>query len=626
MRCLRCGLFAGILLTGFLYSVDRAEAQNFDDPAIERVESLENGARRVVVESGATWTVRIGSGETLSDLLVDIDRPGADFHAFASGTGWTIRNLGVKGTIKSRYALVTEGENGTVENVYLGDGAEDGTQVMGVWIDHDDTEGPLDFRKVHISGYPNNGIYGSPTVEEDRGGIVNIYDSYFDSNNISNFKLGSPLGPCEVVNTVIRTDNSATPNSRGQVNKRGMWALDNPGGGHPNRHRVILRDSDFLGRIVTEPGAIVELQNTRWDGTFQAGDDVHESGDPPGELVGSSAGEPDLTPPDGVPMNAREAATGSTSEPSNEQPEPLISVPKVAESVAIDGRLDEPDWGAAPVLEFTDEEGASDNTARVRGLWTADALYFGWRIEDGSVESYPSEAPYREDSVEFYLDPENNAGSDLNSDDLHVVVSTEKQVLAKIGGEEAEEKLGLESRVREVDDGYVVEMKIDWSALAASPESGLALGALFANGDRDDGTAIQYAEPPITPFAQPRLWEPIELAGPSSNLDDETESESDAGDSSEPGSSSGGMSYGDEEGSGSSDGSNQSGAGADAGVGIADTEEAGPSGFRDTDSGCSMTGSPRSLGGTAWLAILAFIGVAARHSPLATRRWPLATG
>lgn len=626
MRCVRYGLFAGILLTGLLYSVDRVEAQNFDDPAVERVESLENGARRVVVESGATWTVRIGSGETLSDLLVDIDRPGADFHAFASGSGWTIRNLGVKGTIKSRYALVAEGENGTVENVYLGDGAEDGTQVKGVWIDHDDTEGPLDFRRVHIAGYPNNGIYGSPTVEEDRGGIVNIYDSYFDSNNISNFKLGSPLGPCEVVNTVVRTDNPATPNSRGQVNKRALWGLDNPGGGHSNRHRVILRDSDVLGRIVTEPGAIVELQNTRWDGTFHAGDDVHESGDPPGELVGSSAGEPDLTPPAGVPMNAREAATGAASESPSEQPEPLISVPKVADSVTLDGRLDEPDWGAAPVLEFTDEEGGSDNTARVRGLWTEEALYFGWRIEDGSVESYPSEAPYREDSVEFYLDPENNAGGDLGSDDVHVVVSTEKQVLAKIGGEEAKDDLGLESRVREVDGGYVVELKIDWRALAASPEAGLALGALFANGDRDDGTAVQYAEPPIAPFAQPRLWQPIELAGPNSGLEEETESESEAEDASEPGSSSGGMSYGDEEGSGSSDGSTVGGAGPDTGVGIADTEEARRSGFRETDSGCSVTGSPRSPGGAAWLAILALIGVAARRSLLAVGLWPLAFG
>lgn len=285
-------------------STPTGNAVNLDDSAIKTVEDLQGGAKRVVIKSGATWTPSIGSGGTMENLLIDISADRAGVVGTASGDGWTIRNVGVKGITGTDKVFTVSGSNGTVENLYLGDGsksqaaAKDGgpNGTMGFWVDHGDTEGPLNFRNVHISKFANNGIYGSPTADQYTGGIMNIYDSYFDSNNISAFKIGSPLGQCEVVNTTIRTDSEAPATHDGLVNKRTIWALNNS--------ETVVRDCDIQGPIATRsPNSTIILENTRWDG----------SGTGSGEIRGSSAGSPDLSPPSGVPMSAEEAATGTSS-------------------------------------------------------------------------------------------------------------------------------------------------------------------------------------------------------------------------------------------------------------------------------------------------------------------------
>lgn len=248
----------------------------------------------ITVPAGQRETLQVPDGGTLSNKLIDITASGASVRIDARGTDWTVRNIGVKGTMDAYddIALLVGGERGTVENVYLGDGCTPG-RSKGSWVDHSDTDGPIEFRNVHIAGFPNNGIYGSPTANL-QGGIIHIRDSYFDSNNISQFKIGSPLGTCEVTNTVIRTDNAAPHNGFNQINKRGLWALDG---------KTVVRDCDILGSIDTYASATVELENTRWDGTHT--DD--------GTVVGSSSGSPDLSPPEGCPMTPEEAAAGSAT-------------------------------------------------------------------------------------------------------------------------------------------------------------------------------------------------------------------------------------------------------------------------------------------------------------------------
>lgn len=264
---------------------------------------------RITVNPGEHYARSISSGEILENKLFDITANGATVDITASGQNWTLRNIGVNGQQSTGNAVTLKGRNGTVDTLYLGDGAAAGDSV-GVYIDHENTVGPITFRNVHIAGFPNNGIYGSPTVEKLRGGIVHIQDSYFDSNNITQVKLGSPRGPCVVENTVFRTDNDTAPID-GKVNKRALWALDNRSS---VQNRVVLKNCDVQGRLVTEPGAIIELQGTRWDGAFTAGGDPHESGDPDGVLHGESAGSPSLQPPNGVPMSAEEAVNGTAQD------------------------------------------------------------------------------------------------------------------------------------------------------------------------------------------------------------------------------------------------------------------------------------------------------------------------
>ncbi len=235
--------------------------------------------------------IRVRSGETLSNKLIDVTASGASVRIDARGSDWTVRNIGVKGTmdVYDDMALLVGGEHGTVENIYLGDGCTAG-RSKGSFVDHGSTNGPIEFRWVHIAGFPNNGIYGSPTSDL-QGGIIHIRDSYFDSNNISQFKIGSPLGTCEVTNTVVQTDNSTPHNGFNQVNKRGIWALDG---------KTIIRDCDIQGTINTYDPATVEVENTRWGGDH--------NGD--GSVIGNPRGTPDLSPPDGCPVTPEQAASG----------------------------------------------------------------------------------------------------------------------------------------------------------------------------------------------------------------------------------------------------------------------------------------------------------------------------
>jgi len=253
----------------------------------------------IEVPAGEREEIRVRNGETLSNKLIDVTASGASVRIDARGSDWTVRNVGVKGEMDADddMALLVGGERGTVENVYLGDGCIPG-RSKGAWVDHGSTDGPIEFRRVHVAGFPNNGIYGSPTADL-QGGVLHIRDSYFDSNNISQFKIGSPLGTCEVTNTVVRTDNSAPHNGFDQVNKRGIWALDGD---------IVVRNCDIQGTINTYAPATVEVEDTRWDGRHYG----------EGSITGGSSGTPDLSPPESCPTTAEEAASGSTSGSSGE--------------------------------------------------------------------------------------------------------------------------------------------------------------------------------------------------------------------------------------------------------------------------------------------------------------------
>lgn len=348
-----------------------------------------DGYEEIVVEEGETFTKRVGGGEVWENKLIDITAPGADVTALCDGevSGWTVRNIGVRGRVKDAYFFSPAGSGGLVENVYLGDGSIskntwDG-RPKGFWVQHNRTTGPIEFRNVHVAKFTNNGIYGSPTVDSHSGGVIHIRDSYFNSNNISQFKIGSPLGTCEVENVTVRTDQPAPPNPDGVVNKRAMIALASGG----DQTYTVVRDSDIQGHIdADDPGATVELQNVRWDGSGS------------GDIRGQSAGSPDLDPPAGVPMTAQEAAAGTSRSDgsgdgggSGDRNEVVVFVPEGVLSVEYTMTVN----GPVERTRLSERIGAGQNDTIVDngdGTWTVQGLTgngFGDAfLVDGQVTSF----------------------------------------------------------------------------------------------------------------------------------------------------------------------------------------------------------------------------------------------
>jgi hypothetical protein len=267
--------------------------------------------RTVTVPAGETETLSVESGETFENVLIDMTAEGASATIRASGDGWTVRNVAFKGNHPGGHYLftpsVSKGGTATVENLYMGDGQTAGSGKGGIWVSGSDHYGTLNFRNIHVAHFIDNGLYGTDpgySYHGRQGGVVNVYDSFFNSNNISNIRVGSYDGrTCHVENCVVR-GGSTRPcgtgcSSPGATNSRGVWAWWGP---------VEVKDSD----IGSSPARTLQdgragdpeiiSKNTRW---------------------GSEANTDRV--PKGVPMTPKEAASGTGSANSGSNSPPTTS-------------------------------------------------------------------------------------------------------------------------------------------------------------------------------------------------------------------------------------------------------------------------------------------------------------
>ncbi|MFC4541775.1 hypothetical protein ACFO5R_07525 [Halosolutus amylolyticus] len=252
-------------------------------------------------------TIDIGDGETWENKLIDLTT-GQDIVITAQGTDWTIRNVGFKGkntsgTGSATFGVAdTGGNTSTVENVYLGDGADDrnasssGHGQTAFWV-HPDHSGHLDIQNVNIQGYADNAIYAS-APGTGGGGTVHIDSSFAANCYVSHFRLATEGS--KVTNSSIYVDEEGYAG-------RGVWAWA-PGtievegcqiemngqntaidaGANGSATTVSVRDSDY-----DEQAGIAEHAGS----TVQLEDDVGT--------------DPEAFMPEGVPTSPEEAASGS---------------------------------------------------------------------------------------------------------------------------------------------------------------------------------------------------------------------------------------------------------------------------------------------------------------------------
>ncbi|MFC7205397.1 hypothetical protein ACFQJC_17945 [Haloferax namakaokahaiae] len=264
----------------------------------------------ITVGRGETFTVRVNSGETFENKLIDISAPGATFDIEASGSDWVVRNIGIKG-VWDQYekaepfrARVDAGGTGLIENYYFADGCPDDTYagVTGIYV-YRTHAGDLTINRTNIQDLPDNAIYASTPgyPEETVGnrypgnqGTVVIKNSYAEGCRASHFRVGT---------TGSRIENCVAVG--GDQGDRGVWARFN--------------DIEVVGCSLTgHAQGDIACGTYEWpdgaDATVTPTDTYFETTDDTltyrGTVRAGSSGSPTKALPDGAPTSAEEAASG----------------------------------------------------------------------------------------------------------------------------------------------------------------------------------------------------------------------------------------------------------------------------------------------------------------------------
>ncbi|GAB3688369.1 hypothetical protein GCM10028857_22440 [Salinarchaeum chitinilyticum] len=301
--------------------------------AAESYELIEVGA-------GESYSVSLGSGDTLENVLIDVRADNADVHIGADGDGWVVRNVGIRGRIdigddspggddasfEGGYNSVftvdaSAGGTGLIENVYLGDGLAPGTDKSAL-VTATNHEGHIDVRNFNCGGFSTTAFYVSGFGREQTGGTMTIEDSYF-ANSAGTAHI-RPAGNVEIRNCTITNTNEAIylPRTFGGVEQamtaRGIWTSYSGSTTLVENCDVDVREEntcdapwDYSGPCMATSvyagEAPIDLVDSQVRGTV--GGNVNESN------VGS---EPDLSLPAGCPADPKVAANGTSGSGSGD--------------------------------------------------------------------------------------------------------------------------------------------------------------------------------------------------------------------------------------------------------------------------------------------------------------------
>lgn len=135
-------------------------------------------------------------------------------------------------------------------------------------------------------------------------------------------------------------------------------------------------------------------------------------------------------------------------------------------SPVIDGKVD-PIWNKAHPVSPKHVSANIDASATFKALWDDRALYILAEVKDKNL-SVQSGTPHMQDSVEIFLDENNDKTTDYGAEDLHIRVNYENALSVDNGDPNL-----YYTAARKVKDGYVIETRI---ALKTKPENGNLLG------------------------------------------------------------------------------------------------------------------------------------------------------
>ncbi|GAA1861046.1 hypothetical protein GCM10009751_18370 [Myceligenerans crystallogenes] len=189
-----------------------------------------------------------------------------------------------------------------------------------------------------------------------------------------------------------------------------------------------------------------------------------------------------------------------------------LEIPGTTTAPVIDGVADAAYDGANPVTTTKSVEGTAGAEATVSTTWHGSTLYVLAQVADPVIDVSGSD-PWIQDSVELYVDGGNAKNGGYRADDTQIRISAEN-VVSFGTGDEADQKARLESAVKQVDGGYVVEAAID---LLTYGGEGTFHGLDFQVNDAADGarTAIRnWADPTGAGYQSTAHWGVGQLVAP----------------------------------------------------------------------------------------------------------------
>jgi len=132
----------------------------------------------------------------------------------------------------------------------------------------------------------------------------------------------------------------------------------------------------------------------------------------------------------------------------------------------IDGKVDDV-WNEAEVVTPKIVVGEVYAEATFRALWDDNALYVLAEVKDSNL-SVESENPYMQDSLEIFLDENNDKTVEYGIDDMHLRVNYENYQTMDYGDEER-----FYSEAVKHEDGYLIEARVE---LKSVPANGKVMG------------------------------------------------------------------------------------------------------------------------------------------------------
>jgi len=135
-------------------------------------------------------------------------------------------------------------------------------------------------------------------------------------------------------------------------------------------------------------------------------------------------------------------------------------------SPVIDGRID-PVWDKAKPVKAQHVSGQTSVSATFRALWDDRAIYILAEVKDNDL-SVQSGTPYMQDSVEIFLDENNDKTKEYGADDVHVRVNFENVQTVDKGN-----AARFYTATSKTKDGYIVEARL---ALKKQPQNESVLG------------------------------------------------------------------------------------------------------------------------------------------------------